>query len=83
MTIVVYGTPSCGQCHTTKTALRRRGITFTDVDLSHESVPTITLSTLKRKYGDPLTLPVVEVFGGTGELTDAWQGFRPDKITTL
>ena len=70
--ITVYSKTACVQCNATYRALDSKGISYTVVDLEQhpEAVDEFKARGLMQA-------PVVVTD------TDAWAGFRPDKIATL
>jgi glutaredoxin-like protein NrdH len=70
--ITVYSKTACVQCTATYRALDSKGISYTVVDL--EQHPE-AIDELKAR--GLMQAPVVITD------TDAWAGFRPDKIATL
>lgn len=74
--ITVYTGPNCTHCATTKRALERAGIPFT------ERMVTEADRVDFRERGFR-SLPVVMVSNEDGEHVDEWCGLRPDKINQL
>lgn len=70
--ITVYSRPGCMQCTTTYRALDRKGLPYRTIDVSQDTAAARQL----RQQGHQ-ALPVVTTD------TDAWSGFRPDKIAAL
>ncbi len=67
--VIMYSTPWCGYCHRLKSSLRRAGVDFTEIDITHEPeaaalVETVnngnqTVPTLVFPDGSALTNPSV------------------------
>jgi len=70
--VVVYTTPACSQCFSTKRMMDKKGIQYREVDLSKDLEK---LEELRAKGHSQA--PIVE--------TDIkmWSGFRFDKINSL
>lgn len=72
MTVTVYTLPACVQCDSTKRMLKRKEVTFEEVDIST----------------DPEAYEMIKSLGYTAAPIvmagdDHWSGFRPDKLQTL
>lgn len=77
--ITVLSKPSCMQCDATKLTLISKGFTFSEIDMSQDAEAL----SLAKSLGF-LQAPVIIVRNPTtGEITDKWSGFRPDKIDEL
>jgi len=74
--ITVYTGSNCTYCTTTKRALERAGIPFTELMVTEANRAEF------RERGFR-SLPVVIVRNADGELFDEWCGLRPDKISQL
>jgi glutaredoxin-like protein NrdH len=72
MEIKLYSKPVCMQCMATKRELERKGMRFTEVDLTKDAAALAMVSGLGY-----MQAPVVMAGG------DHWSGFRPDKISAL
>lgn len=72
MLTIVYSKPSCVQCTATKRALDKRGVEYTEVDISQDSDAYDLVATLGYRQ-----VPVV-VAGD-----NHWSGFQPDMIEAL
>lgn len=72
MSITVYTKTRCVQCDATKRALDRKGIEYNLVDLDQDLQALEHIKSLGYSQA-----PVVVT------ATDAWSGFRPDKIATI
>jgi len=70
--VVVYSTPACSQCFSTKKLMDKKGVQYREVDLSENIAK---LEELRQKGFTQA--PIVEV------RDDMWSGFRFDKITEL
>lgn len=72
MTVTVYTKPGCVQCNATFKALDRNHISYSKVDVSADDQA--------REYIQSLGyLQVPVVIAGT----EAWFGFKPDRIKAL
>lgn len=77
-TITIYTTgPACGACTATKSALKQRGIEYTEVVLSDEPAAQSYVTDVLG-YSQA---PVCVVEDGTGQ--NHWSGFRLDHIKRL
>ena len=70
--VVVYSTPACSQCFSTKKLMDKKGVTYREVDLSQN---IDKLEELRQKGFSQA--PIVEA----GD--QMWSGFRFDKIEDL
>lgn len=77
MTITVWETPGCMQCHATKREFNREGALYERNDLSAPE-HAATLDEFRQQLGGSpdaqLLMPVVTTD------TETWQGYQPDKI---
>lgn len=73
--VIVYSKDNCVQCKMTKQQLKRNGIEFKEVNLSHVNNADDIRAKL-REQGFQAT-PIVETENET------WTGFRPDKIKKI
>ncbi|MBL3685694.1 glutaredoxin-like protein NrdH [Leucobacter zeae] len=71
--ITVYTKPNCGQCDMTKRELSKRGVSYSEVDISIDETALQHVKDLGY-----LQAPVVVV-----DTDRHWSGFRPDKIHGL
>ena len=71
-TVTVYTKPACAQCNATFRALNRAGIAYRAVDITED--PDARDYVLGLGY---LQAPVIVT------ATEAWSGFRPDRIAAL
>lgn len=73
MTITVWdkGEAFCGQCHSTKTAFDRAGVTYQTRDVT---APEHAEQLAAFKEAGAVQAPIVET------PTKTWSGFRPDLI---
>lgn len=70
--VVVYTTPACSQCFSTKRLMDKKGVQYREVDIS------VDVDKLDELRGKGFTqAPIVEV------RDDMWSGFRFDKINEL
>lgn len=70
--VVVYTTPACSQCFSTKRLMDKKGVQYREVDISKD------IDKLDELRGKGFTqAPIVEV------KEDMWSGFRFDKINEL
>lgn len=69
----VYTKPSCPQCTATKRELNRRGVTYTEVDLTKDAAALTYVKGLGH-----LGAPVIVVDTATQPVH--WSGYRPDLI---
>ena len=69
--VTVYSKPACVQCTMTKKALEKKGIAYTEVDVT-ESAAALEYISEELAYSQA---PVVVVDEHTH-----WSGFRPDLI---
>lgn len=72
MTVTVYTKPACVQCNATYRALDKKGIAYKTVDMSLDPEALEQVRSLGF-----MQAPVVMTD------SDAWSGFRPDKIEEL
>ena len=72
MSVTVFSKPMCVQCDATKRALKRKGISFAEVDITQDADALEQVKALGY-----VQAPVV-VAGG-----EHWSGYRPDKIKAL
>jgi len=56
MSVVVYTTPTCGFCQQVKTYLRRRGVPFTEYDVSRDPQAAAEMVRLSGQRGVPVVL---------------------------
>lgn len=72
MSIIIYTSNNCVQCHATKRAMESRGMVFemVNIDQQPEAAETLRAQGFRQ-------LPVV-IAGET-----RWSGFRPDMINRL
>lgn len=70
--VKLFTSPSCQQCNATKRALKSADIKFEEVDMS---VDENALNYVKAKGFKSAPVVITE--------TDAWSGFRPEKISAL
>lgn len=75
MHITLYTQPNCQPCRLTKMKLDQKGIEYTSIDLTPESVQ-------RFRGEDLLTAPVVEVDLGEGAQW-RWAGYRPSQVERL
>lgn len=68
-TIEIYTTPTCPYCHAAKALLRRKGVAFTEIDVSKD--PDLRAAMTKRAGGGR-TVPQIfingQIVGGCDEL---------------
>lgn len=70
--VVVYTTPACSQCFSTKRLMDKKGVKYREVDIS------VDVDKLDELRGKGFTqVPIVEVED------KMWSGFRFDEITAL
>lgn len=74
--IKLYTKPGCVQCRATERAFEKHGLSYDTIDVS-EGTPEALGALRHLQEEGYLTVPVVE----TG--TDAWSGYRPDRIKAL
>ncbi len=72
MEIKLFSKPVCMQCIATKRELERRGMNFTEVDITKDAAALEKVSALGY-----MQAPVVMV----GD--EHWGGFRPERISAL
>ncbi|MDO4665537.1 MAG: glutaredoxin-like protein NrdH [Actinomycetaceae bacterium] len=72
MTVTVFSKPMCVQCDATKRALKRKGVPFSEVDLTKDADALEQVKSLGY-----VQAPVVMA----GQ--DHWSGYRPDKIKAV
>lgn len=72
MSVIVYTTPSCGQCVATKKALEKKGIAYKTVDIMKDADAMALVKGMGFQQA-----PIVMA----GELS--WAGFRPDMISKI
>lgn len=73
--ITVLSKPSCVQCNATTRALDKSGTVYTKMDMSQD------LSALEFARGlGYQQAPVVLIKDESGNVTDHWSGFNPEKI---
>lgn len=72
--ITVYTKDRCPQCLTTKSALKRHGIAYTEVNVQKPENEKLVDMLREKGFG---SLPVVD----TGN--EMWAGFQPDRIEAL
>lgn len=72
MKVIVYSKPRCVQCDATKRALNKQGVSYEEIDMS------VDLQALEYVKSLGFAQAPVVVAG-----SDAWAGFRPDKIKAL
>lgn len=77
LAVTIYTKPHCVQCDATKRELRKRDVTFAEVDITEDPG---SLEYISGELGY-VQAPVVVVEDGTGE--DHWSGFRPDCIKRI
>jgi glutaredoxin-like protein NrdH len=70
--VIVYTNPGCQPCRMTKMMLDQQGVSYTEIDLSHDGTALERVKALGH-----LQAPIVETS------STSWSGFRPDLITTL
>jgi glutaredoxin-like protein NrdH len=70
--VIVYSLPSCPQCETTKSYLRKNEIAFEEIDLSEDADATAYVQSLGYS-----SAPIVVA----GE--NHWSGFRFDMLKSL
>lgn len=75
--IVVWGRASCGPCMAVKSALRAKGIPFTERNLDDATPADWERWRARAKAGDLLSAPVVEHAGGV------FAGMIPHKVRAL
>lgn len=73
MSITVYSTPSCQQCRMTKKHLERKGLDYTEVDISTDDKAREYV--LSQGFTQA---PVVELENG-----EIFYGFRPDRLDAV
>ena len=71
--IVLYSKPNCRPCKMTKAALTKRGLTYSEVDitLNPEALETLIAEGFS-------SAPVVKLIDGT-----SWAGYNPEKISEI
>lgn len=75
--VTVYTTPNCGQCVLTKHALKRKGVLYTEVDITEDAT---ALDYIKNTLGHSQAPVVVAWPENLADPVD-WYGFRPDLIS--
>lgn len=71
--LTIYSKPNCTDCKATYTALDKRKISYTVIDVSQDAAAMKTVTDLGY-----LQAPVCMTSDG-----DHWSGYRPDKILAL
>ena len=56
MSVVIYTTPTCGFCHQVKAYLNRRGVPFSERDLSRDPQAAAEMVRLSGQQGVPVTV---------------------------
>lgn len=59
--VEIYTTPLCGYCHAAKSLLTRKGVAFTEIDVSRDAA---LRSTMMERAGGRRTVPQIFI-GGT------------------
>lgn len=77
MTITVYSKPSCVQCDATYRALAKRGLPYTQVDMSQDEKALEYVKALGHQQA-----PVVFVEHEDGRV-EHFSGYRPDLLKAL
>lgn len=78
MTVELYSKPGCNPCRMTKKHFAASGIEFAEFDVTvNDDARDVVLG---LGY---LSAPVVVVRDESGNVSDAWSGFNPDKVAAL
>ncbi len=81
--IIVYTNgPGCQPCKATKRKLDKLGLEYDEVDATNELFAAEARGWAKAFDLDTVT-PIVLVAPRGGQVTDAWSGFRPDRLDSL
>lgn len=76
--LTVYTKPACIECQRTKAALRKRGLSYVEVNVEADE------SVAKELYDEGWrSLPVVKVTPALDPDIDSWAGFRADLIDRI
>ena len=59
MSVIIYSTPTCHYCHRAKEYLKEKGVEFTDIDVS---VDTVKAQEMVDKSGQ-MGVPVLDING--------------------
>ena len=81
--VVMYSTDSCSFCVMAKVLLRRRGIEFTEINLSKDPAGRTELAQRTGMMSFPQILVDDELVGGFRELLGADRSGRLDELLAL
>lgn len=80
-TVEIYTTPTCPYCHAAKRLLTRKGVAFTEIDVSRD--PALRAAMTKRA-GGRMTVPQIFIggvsVGGSDDLHDLDEARRLDMM---
>lgn len=79
--VEIYTTPSCPYCHAAKRLLTKKGVTFTEIDVSRD--PTLRAA-MTRRAGGRTSVPQIFIagthVGGSDDLHDLDEARRLDMM---
>lgn len=76
--ITVYTKPACIECQRTKAALKKRGLTYVEINVEANDAVADEL------YDEGWrSLPVIKVTPALDPDIDSWAGYRPDLIDRI
>ena len=80
MKVIVYSQPNCYPCEGTKRRLTKKGIEFSEVDLTAPGAEDLLAGFKQRGLA---STPIVVVTDDSGMEKQVWSGFNPTKIDAL
>lgn len=79
-TVVIYTTPICPYCVRAKNLLRQKGVTWTEIDVSHDAAQRMALVERTRQRTVPQIFINDEPIGGCDELYALERAGRLDAL---
>lgn len=80
--VVVYGRPSCIQCDRTKAWLTRKGVQFTEADVSTDPAAFRFVTEILGYKAVPVVIVEDPDAAPNEESGIHWSGFRPDLLAS-